>query len=122
MTTRILPASEWHRMNGMDLEVPLSMIDPAHVDVVVVEDDGGTIVAHWMLVSMLHVEGLWIAPEARKRGSVARRLLHGMSETVAARGASSVLTGAVSDEVKALLDHAGAKALPDQFVLPMGGR
>jgi len=122
MTTRILPASEWHRLNGMDLEEPLSMIDPSHVDVVVVEDDGGTIVAHWMLVSMLHVEGLWIAPESRKRGSVARRLLHGMSETVAARGASSVLTGAVSDEVKELLDHAGAKALPDQFVLPMGGR
>jgi len=121
MMTRILPVEEWDRLKGMDLEGPLSMMNPEHVDVVVVEDDG-KIVAHWMLVSMLHVEGLWIAPEARKRGAVARRLWSGMRQTVAARGSSSVLTGAVSEEVKGLLDHAGAMSLPDQFVLPMRGR
>jgi hypothetical protein len=121
MTTRLLPHDEWHRLDGTDLSEGLSLLNPDHVDVLVVEDDG-VIVAHWLLASMLHVEGLWIAPEARKSGVVARRLWRGMRETVAKRGASSVLTGAVTDDVKALLDHAGAMPLPDQFVLPMGER
>ena len=118
MTTRILPPDEWSKLTGTDVEIPLSLVDPANVEVVVVEHDG-VIVAHWMLLSMLHVEGLWIAPDARKHTSVARRLWLGMKKTVAARGGTSVLTGAATDEVRGLLDHAGAIALPDQFVLPM---
>ncbi len=121
MTSRILPRDEWTRLSDSDLAGPLSCINPDHVDVIVVED-GGEIVAHWLLCSMLHVEGLWVAPDARKHGVAARRLLSGMRKAVAARGAASVLTGAASDDIKALLAHAGAMPLPDQFVLPMEKR
>jgi len=121
MTARLLPREEWAKLHGTELDAAVPYLpEPTHV--VVVEQDG-QIVGCWALMSYLHVEGLYIAPEHRKRGRVGWRLWQAMRDLVRSQGASVVLTAALSDEVRTLLAHVGATKLPgDHYVLPMGER
>jgi hypothetical protein len=118
MTTRILPPNEWPRLNGTEAEqlwprLPLT----AHV---VVVEDGLDIVGCWTLMPILHVECLYIAPSHRRRSSVGRRLWRGMCELVHQLGSQAVWTAAMSDDIRQLLDHAGAvKVAGDHYVMPM---
>jgi N-acetylglutamate synthase-like GNAT family acetyltransferase len=117
MTTRLLPPEEWARLAGTELDGVWANL-PASARVVVVEDEEGRIVGCWSLFSVLHVEGVWIAPEHRGRSAVARRLLVGMRHQARDMGASGVCTAAVSDDVRALLDHLGAARVPgDHYVM-----
>jgi len=117
MTTRLLPPEEWHKLQGYYLGSVLEHFDPMSVAILVVED-GSRIVAHWAMLSMLHVEGLWVDPKAKSRASVL--LWRGMQRLVQAQKASSVITGCLSDEVRNMLQRKGAVELPSQFALPMG--
>jgi GNAT superfamily N-acetyltransferase len=120
---RVLPVEEWSRLDGTELEPLLhrwcAMPGGVDVDVVVVERDG-RIVGRWLRLTMHHVEGLWIDPEFRGRSGIARRLWAAMKDVCRGRGADTVLTGAQTDDVRRLLEHAGADPLPTQYVLPMG--
>lgn len=121
MTTRLLPANEWAKLRGTELDAVWPRL-PETAQIVVVED-GDQIVGCWALLPVWHLEGVYIAPEHRKRGAVARRLWTGMQRLLRASGVSSVATAACSDEVRALLAHLGATQLPgDHYVLPIGGR
>jgi hypothetical protein len=121
MTTRILPRDEYPRLAGTELDAVWPIL-PLDAQVVVVEQDG-QIVGCWSAYRLVHVEGLWIAPEHRGKGSVARRLLVGMRETVAEMGASGAITGALTDDVRTMLRHIGATHLPgDHYALPLGLR
>lgn len=119
MTTRVLPQYEWPRLVGTELETVWPVLNPAQADILVVED-AGVIVGCWAVIRYVHVEGLWIAPSARRKASVGRRLWLGLQKLAQHLGATSVLTGAMSDDVRALLDHVGATKLPgDHYVMPM---
>ena len=119
MTRRILPREEYSRLVGTYLE-PLKDALPLDADVVVVEDSKGVIVGAWSAFTMTHLEGIFIAPEYRKQGSVARRLLSGMREVLQARGTHRVLTAAESDDVEALIVRLGGQKLPGaHFVVEM---
>jgi hypothetical protein len=121
MTTRMLPPEEWPRLAGTEAETVWPLLDPAVAQVVVVED-GARIVGTWIVVPVVHVECCWIAEDYRKTGSVARRLLRGMREAVSLWGASSVMTGAVSDEVRALIAKLHGRLVPgEQYVIPLNG-
>lgn len=111
MTTRILPPAEWARLAGTEAETIWPRLDPARASVLVVED-GGAIVATWILMSVVHAECLWIAPAHRGRTSVARRLWAFMHRTARAMGVPVVATAALSDEVRGLLEHVGATKVP----------
>lgn len=118
MTTRILPAAEWGRLDGTELAGMVGQVDPARVTVHVVEHHGA-IVGCWAVLTMVHVEGLWIAPEHRRRGVVGRRLWDALCAHAAREGVTSVLTAAAKPDVAALLEARGATALPPAYAMPI---
>lgn len=120
MTTRELPRDEWARLDALDMD-PIVWALPDDSRIVVVEDTAGAIVGVWAVIRYVHVEGLWIAPDHRKRGRVGARLLAGMRRVARSWGAPAVLTGCVSEEVRKMLEHVGGAKLPgDHYVFPIG--
>ncbi len=118
MTTRILPPDEWPRLIGTELETVWPHLPQDRCQVIVVERDG-EIVACWMVMTMLHLEGVWIAPAYRKSGSVARRLIAKMRELV---GCQVAVTSALTPEVRTLIEKLGGTLLPgEHFALPAKG-
>lgn len=125
MTSRVLPREEWPRLTGTELETSWPYLDPVNAQIVVVER-GDAIVACWALMRVVHVEGVWIAPEYRGAFGVVKRLLAAMRGCARAWGASYVWTGAISDDVRALIGKLGGKPIPfDCYAMPIpreGGR
>lgn len=114
MTRRVLPRDEYHRLVGTELETVAATL-PDGCQVLVVED-GDAIVGCWALLSVLHVEGAWVAES--HRASASRHLLHGMADLVADAGGAAVLTGSMSPRVTRLLKGLGATKLDfDTYVL-----
>jgi len=126
MTLRELPRAEWGRLRGVgeiqgvDLGEVAAAV-PADSRILVVEDEDGAIVGTWTVMRYVHVEGLWIAPAHRKRGSVARRLVAGMRQVAREWCVRAVLTGCATGEVQQLLERVGGVELPKIFVFPVGG-
>jgi len=119
---RVLPPEEWSRLDGTEMRVLLPFLKTSSAKVLVVEQDG-EIVGRWLATPIWHVEGLWIDPAHRGLSGVARRLWAGMRRALRAEGVDGVVTGAVDDDVRRLLKHAGASQLPgDWYVLPIGAR
>lgn len=121
-STRILPPEEWHRLAHTDMPTVLPYVEPEDIRVVVVES-GDVVVGCWAVLRVVHLEGVWIHPTYRGKGSVARRLLTA-TLTVARQWTSRwAMTGANSDDVRHLLvKHLGARQVPmDTFVIPMEG-
>lgn len=115
-----IPRTEWvERLKGTELEPAIEHL-PVNTRVVVVVDDEGRTVAAWATMRYQHVEGLWIAPEHRRRGKAFAHLADGMRELLQTVGADAVLTVAVDDVVAGMLETAGATKLPGtQYVLPV---
>lgn len=120
MTTRVLPPEEWARLGDTDLARYLPLFEPADVRVVVVERDG-RIVAAWGVLHVVHLEGVWIAPEYRRRGTVAARLLAATLRVARDWAPRWAFTGADTKDVAALLTkHLGAVRVPmDTYLVPM---
>lgn len=120
MTTRILPAAEWAKLAGTELEAVWPVLNPETAKVVVVEDHA-QIIGCWALIPSWHVEGCWVAEPHRKRGVVARKLWQVMSALASAFGARALFTGCKSDEVRQLLTrHLSALQLEgEHFVIPV---
>jgi hypothetical protein len=121
MTTRILPPDEWSRLAHTEFR-HLPYVTGDELQVVVVEDEG-RIVGCWGLMTMLHLEGLWIDPAYRGRPSVAKRLLIATWAEVKKRAPRWVMTAADSDGVRRLLTR-HMKAIPvpaESYVIPMEG-
>ena len=70
MVIRTLPAVEYSRLASVADGIVPSAEDSV---VIVAENDAGEIVGRMMLVDVPHIEGTWVAPEARG-GSVGFRL------------------------------------------------
>lgn len=122
MTSRILPPEEWDRLSDTDIPNILPHVGPTDMHIVVVEDEG-RIVGCWALMPMLHLEGLWIAPEYRGRSSVARRLLKATWAEVKRLAPRWVMTGCCDDTVRRLLTrHMNAAKVPsDSYLIAMQG-
>lgn len=121
MTSRILPPAEWARLAGTEAGEIAPRLPRDSASILVVEEDGA-IVATWALITMVHAEGLWIAPSHRGRFGVVKRLLSGMRAMAHSLGAPAVQTAAISTEVADFIRRLGGSPLPGQaFVLPMGG-
>jgi len=111
MTTRILPPAEWHKLAGTELAY-LATLRDGPCRVVVVEDPDGTIVACWGLMTVVHAEGFWVAPDHRGKAGIMRTLLRQASAEAKAMGANVVWTCSMSEQVTRLLSHAGASQVP----------
>ncbi len=121
MTTRILPPAEWYRLQGTELETVWPVWQPDAATVLVVEE-AGQIVGCWAFFSVVHAEGVWIAPAHRGRGGVTRALVRGMREFARTRGVRAIVTGCLSPLVARLLAHWHAVKLPgDLYVFSPEG-
>lgn len=119
LSTRILPPEEWPRLNGTEAEALWPHLDPEISRVLVVEQDG-EIVGTWTVMRLVHVECVWIREDMRGRFGVVKRLLSGMRAIARGWGARTVLTGAMTDQVRALIASLGGQPLPgDHFVIPL---
>lgn len=117
MTHRELPRDEWDRLETTDLG-PLVPMLPADFRIFVVELDG-QIVGHWGLFPAVHCEGVWVHPDHRGSGAVARHLLAAMRPAVEAAGHGGAWTGAQSPDVGALLERLHARRVPyDTYFWP----
>ncbi len=120
MRTRVLPESEWSRL-PQEWSPTVPHLQPTETQIVVVED-GEQIVACWGVLRLVHLEGLWIDPAYRTKPGVAVRLYRGAMRAVRSMAKGWVLTGASDDDVRGLLDRAGAVRLPmDVYVMPVTG-
>ena len=117
---RFLQPEEWERLIGTEAETVWPHLDSRTAQVLVVEDPDGRIIGTWTFIQMLHAECVWIAPDHRGNAGVVRQLLTGLRDTAKARNLQVVATSAVTDEVKALLEHLGATKLEgDHYVMRM---
>jgi hypothetical protein len=121
VTTRELPPDEWAKLAGTDSADIWPMLAPGQAKVLVVED-GEAVVGSWLLLPVWHAECLWIAPSHRGRAAVGRRLWVGLRRMLRDLGVGGFITGALSDEVRGLLAHVGARPLPgDHYVVSIKG-
>jgi len=111
MTARVLEPQEWDRL-AADVQPILAALNPDTARALVVEDDDGAIIGRWLLFPVLHAECVWIAPEARRAGGVARRLLRLLRTTAQGLGFRRVWTASDSEIVTRLLAHPGMRATP----------
>lgn len=117
LLARLLPPAEWPKLAGTELETVWPHLDPAQARIIVVEDDT-RIVGSWAMFPVWHVEGVHIDPVYRQSGRVALRLLQHMQALAEVNGIQRVMTGCVSEDVRALLAHLDATPLPgEQFVI-----
>lgn len=117
MTERILPPSEWQRLNALGFQDIWPTWNPDDVRVCVVEDERGEIVDHWVAIRFWHVEALRVhAPHSF------RRLWRLMSKTLSTLGATVVWTGADYDNevVPEFIIRMGGQPVPiEHFILPV---
>lgn len=123
MRARILPMDEWHRLEPGSRPDFLQYAEPENVAVCVVEDSAGKIVGVLCAVQVTHLEGTWVAPEHRKKGSVLRSLLRQAYAVPQLRGERWAF-GSVqnaNDEVLGYLERMGGRQMPVAiFALPTG--
>jgi hypothetical protein len=122
LTSRELPREFWaEKLRGFALGESCHFLPTDAVIVVVERDD--IVVACWSAIPVFQVllEGAEILPDERKHASVARKLLLAMRSAVADNEVSTVLTGAQTDDVRAILATAGAeRADMDLYSWPIG--
>jgi hypothetical protein len=122
MTARELPANEWHRLKGTEMEGIVPYLPRDNATVLVIEE-GDMILGCWSVFPVLHVEGVWIHPEHRGKGRVAANLWRAMSRLVHRLGGRSAVTHSRTPEITQLITRRGAKPLDGTaFVLPFSER
>lgn len=118
ITARDLPSAEWPDTLK---HTPLATrpLDPRFSKVVVVER-GGQVIACIAALTIVHAEGLWIAPEARNHGGVGRALLAALLEVLVKEEVPEVLSQSVSSETDQFFERVGGTPLEGTcYVIPV---
>lgn len=120
-TVRELPREEWHRLTGTESAAVADAPPTMEAVPVVVEDEAGEIVGVWTLMTIHHLEGLWIHPAHRGKTSVWRRLITTMRAVALARGVFSVWSAALDEGLAQMALTRGAHEIPPMrhFVIPV---
>lgn len=114
---RILPRSEYHKLQG---HWPMfGSVPQESVNVAVVEE-GERIVGSWALIVLAHAEGIWVDPSHRSKGVVLRKLWRMFKRMAGHMGIDTVITGSDSDLVTRMLERQNAQLLPPQYLLSLG--
>ncbi len=109
-TLRELPHEEWGRLNGTPLDNYIPMLDPDYTRLIVVESEDGEIIGGYGCFSICHLEGIFCAPEHRKKGSVLRLILDDVRCAVAVQG--GMMTASDTPEVERIIRSLGAIERP----------
>lgn len=122
MIARILAPEEWSKLEHLDLAGLLPYTEPQNIAICVVEDEGGKVIACLAALQVTHLEGVWIAPEHRRRGGVLRSLLRQAFALPAARKEQWAFGTAATEEMTTYLARLGGVQIPVTLhALPVGG-
>ncbi len=105
---RILPPEEWDRLP----EEVRSAITPEGAAVIVVEAADGAIVARWVALNTIHLEGLYVDPDFRGNPVVARQLTTFMVDALRLLGVPQALTIIQDDRVRRMAATMGFVEVP----------
>jgi GNAT superfamily N-acetyltransferase len=120
MTTRILPQSEWAKLQETEAGAVWRLLDPLKTRIVVMEDQGVIVGCH-VLTFVLHAECFWVHPAYRGAG-IAQRLWKAVQAVAQTLGAKTIATAACDDRLGRVLERMHAVKLPgDHFVLAVKG-
>ena len=120
MMARILPREEWHRLEVCDLPVLLQHVDPQNVSVVAVEENG-ELIATLSVLTVTHLEGLWIKPDRRGSPEVVRKLLKKAIEEASKAPDHWVMAQSASPKMDDLIERSGGVEMPVKtFILSVG--
>ena len=117
MRTKVLKPDEVDRSQTPELAPALPYVSPDNVDVVVVEDASGRVVAAITVLRVTHYEGAWIAPEHRGNPGIVRALLRGAEKIADERSERWVMWGAGDGDefMHSLLREHGGVEIPARF-------
>lgn len=120
-TTRILPTEEFDRLPTREL-ADLRRYVPSDAMQVVIVEDGARIVGAWAVVTMVHLEGVWIDPAYRHKSGVVRALLQ-RTFHVASALAKWAITGSTDPYVTRLITKHlhGVPVRAESFIVSVGG-
>lgn len=120
---RILPREEWHRLAHTDIQAVRQYVNPDDMEVCVVENALGDIIACWAVIRIVHLEGVWIHPDYRFRPSIARKLLKSTLAMARRWSPRWIMSAARKDDdhtKRLLVKHLGAIAVDmDPYVLSL---
>ena len=120
MIARVLPPSEYGRLERTGVPSLAPYVRPEDLATVVVED-GEKVVARMTVLRATHFEGLWIDPAARNAG-VGRSLLKEAGKVAHQWTDQFVFAGAADDRMREILHRVGGVWIPmDLFLLPLEG-
>ena len=120
MTARILPPEEWSRLDPGRVPPLFLHCPPGDADVVVVEDEKGSIIGTVTVLKATHLECLWIEADHRNAG-VARSLLRKACEVAAERGSTWVLGNSADEQMQGIMRRLGGQPFAAPFyLLPIG--
>lgn len=111
LTYRLLPPEEWDRLLAMPFGSN-GLPPPEHCLVLVAETPEGEIVGLWSAMTAIHMEGLWVHEDYRRRTLTAATLLKEMRAILTEQGILHCFTIVQSDEVLTLAKKAGFEVLP----------
>jgi hypothetical protein len=118
-TTRVLSIEEW-TLRRYELPYPPGGLDPGEYKrLVVVEDEGRNIVASWVVMNLVMLEGLNVVQGHPMAG---KHLLFGMMKTLLDDGVPAATTRIEDPAVMALAEHAGFVPVPGTlYQIVLGG-
>jgi hypothetical protein len=118
MKARILPPSEWHRLDVTQLAQIGGTMRPEDIDIAVVEDKG-EIVSTMAILRVTHFESLWISPKHRGNAGMTRRLLK-----VAVKAAKPAMWAWGCSDTEHMADViqriGGIKVPVESYIIPLG--
>ena len=114
MNVRILPPSEWHRVERGQIPPLFPYVRPEDMAVIAVED-GDELVACLSVLKVTHFESLWVHPKYRGNAGVGRRLLRYAYALAREWGANWAFADIESDEMHGFMERLGAVPVPLQF-------
>jgi hypothetical protein len=109
VTIRELPPEEYKKLEGHEFLHELGVPSPG-CSRILVGEDGGSIVAFWMLVAVPHLEPIWIDPKYR-RSMLAGRLWKAMQRVIDALPLSGVISNITDPIVGGYLERLGFKPM-----------
>lgn len=124
MRARILRPEEWSKLEPHGAPGTLPFVEPRNIEVVVVEDDDGAIMACVQALRVTHFEGLWIAPEHRGNAGVFRALIRQAYAVPQSRLERWAIGAAANGDgrMDVLCNRLGGQPLPMHlYAIPVGG-
>jgi N-acetylglutamate synthase-like GNAT family acetyltransferase len=112
---RVLPPEEHHRL----VDFPFAergLPNPDRTVILVAENEAGAIVGVWAALTVVHLDGLWVAPDYRRSSRVAVQLLRTMKQVLTQLGILQSFTYTESADVMMLALKAGFTRLPGDLL------